>query len=747
MSNKNFEPEINEDIVFKLGISPDEYKHILEILGRKPSFTELGIFSVMWSEHCSYKNSKRLLKTYPTKGERILQGPGENAGIVDIGDGLAIVFKIESHNHPSAIEPFQGAATGIGGILRDIFTMGARPIALLDSLRFGDLSIPRNVFITKGVVSGIAFYGNCVGVPTIAGETYFMEPYNGNPLVNVMCVGLIEKDKITYARASNPGSLVIYFGNATGRDGIHGATFASKEMDSSSHEDRPAVQVGDPFMGKKILEATLDLINAKIVDGIQDMGAAGLTCSTCEMAGRGGTGVEIDLDKVPQRAKNLSSYELMLSESQERMLAVVSPDKIDKAKAVLEKWELGCHVLGKITSDGKMKVYHKGSLQADIPAKKISDDSPEYIRESKRPEYLDSIPCFNITNLPEANDEILRNSLLKLLSHPTISSKRWAYEQYDHQVQTNTVVTPGYSAAILKIKGTNKHIAAKTDCNGLFCYLDPEMGGAMAVAEAARNCIVCGAKPLAITNCLNFGNPMKPEIFYQLEQAVKGIGKACRVFNTPVTGGNVSLYNEYEGKAVFPTPVIGMIGLIEKPEWITPQIFIEPRDKILLIGNKPSHLGGSQFYYALDKNIIGPCPQIDLDFEKKLQDFVLMLIQEGKIKSAQDISEGGLAVSIAEALIFSKNKRGFFKNIKSDNLGAKIALSYGNIFVNMFSEEPSRIIISCSECCVDEIITKAKLQNIPINLIGEVNNSSALNIENCFSVDITKLEEAYFKSF
>lgn len=740
-------PETNRKIAFELGLSNDEYNMILNILGRLPSYTEQGVFSVMWSEHCSYKNSKKLLKTFPTSGERILQGPGENAGIVDIGDGLAIVFKIESHNHPSAIEPFQGAATGIGGILRDIFTMGARPVALLDSLRFGNPEISRNKYIAKGVISGIAFYGNCVGVPTVAGEASFMEQYNGNPLVNVMCVGIIDQKDITMAKASNPGSLVVYYGNSTGRDGIHGATFASEELDSSSHEDRPAVQVGDPFMGKKIIEATLDLIRERAVDGIQDMGAAGLTCSTCEMAGRGGTGVVIDLDKVPKRAKNLSAYELMLSESQERMLAVIPPEKIDKAERILKKWDLGCHVLGKITDDGMMKVYYQGRLEADIPAKKISDESPEYTRESRRPAYLDSVEKFDEKSLPDANGENLKDTLLRLLSHPTISSKKWAFEQYDHQVQTATIFPPGYSAAVIKIKGTDKHIALKTDCNGLFCYLDPEKGAMAAVAEAGRNCVVCGAEPLAITNCLNFGNPMKPEIFYQLEKAVSGIGKACRAFNTPVTGGNVSLYNEFEGKAVFPTPVIGMLGLIENPRWITPQRFVDAGDKIILLGKTASHLGGSQYYYALQDKIVAPCPDIDLDFEKALQKFVLESIKQGKIKNAQDISEGGLAVAAAESLIFANDIRGLGANLPKKKIGIKLSLPDINPYVALFSEETSRILVGCAESDADELLALAKSSGIPAEVIGETNDSGIYEIEDLFNLDAGELIKNYFRGF
>ncbi|HPB30581.1 MAG TPA: phosphoribosylformylglycinamidine synthase subunit PurL, partial [Candidatus Sumerlaeota bacterium] len=589
------EPKITPELVEAHGLTPEEYSRLLEILGREPSFTELGIFSVMWSEHCSYKHSKKMLKTLPTKGERVIQGPGENAGVVDIGDGWAICFKIESHNHPSAVEPYEGAATGIGGILRDIFTMGARPIALLDPLRFGDPSVPRNRYIASGVISGIADYGNCVGVPTVGGDVYFSESYNGNPLINVMCVGLMRREDLTLACAKTIGSLVVYYGNSTGRDGIHGATFASEELSQESEERRSAVQVGDPFMGKKILEATLELIQGNVVEAIQDMGAAGLTCSSCEMAGRGGRGVEINLDEVPQRSDNLASYEIMLSESQERMLAVVAEEKIDAARAIFEKWDLPWSVLGRVTEDHLMRVRHKGSVVAEIPAADISTSAPEYDPQSRRPAWLDQIEAFNAETFTAPAD--MGATLLALLAAPTIASKRWVYEQYDHMVQLNTVVTPGASAAVLRIKGTSKHIALSCDCNGMMVYLDPKTGGAMAVAEAARNLTCAGALPLAITNCLNFGNPTKPEIYYQFEQAVLGMGDACRVLNTPVTGGNVSFYNENRGQAVFPTPVIGMLGLIEDPSHITRVGFQDEGDAIVLLGRPAVTLGGSQYFY------------------------------------------------------------------------------------------------------------------------------------------------------
>jgi len=724
------EVKITPEIVQAHGISGDEYKKLLEIMGREPTITELGIFSVMWSEHCSYKNSKKMLKTFPTKGERVIQGPGENAGVVDIGDGCAICFKIESHNHPSAVEPYQGAATGIGGILRDIFTMGARPIALLDPLRFGDPSVPRNKYIIGGVISGIADYGNCVGVPTVAGDVYFAEHYNGNPLINVMCVGQMRVEDLTLACARTPGSLVVYYGNATGRDGIHGATFASEELSKESEERRSAVQVGDPFMGKKILEATLELIQNRVVEAIQDMGAAGLTCSSCEMAGRGGSGVDIDLDKVPQRSKNLTAYEIMLSESQERMLAIVSEERLSAARAIFEKWDLPWSVLGNVTTDGLMRVRHKGRVVAEIPAEEISTAAPEYNPASRRPEYLDSIEVFDAAKF-EAPDDC-GEALLALLATPTIASKRWIYEQYDHMVQLNTIVKPGGSAAVLRIKGTEKHIALSADCNGMMVYLNPRAGGAMAVAEAARNVVCSGARPLAITNCLNFGNPTKPDIYYQFEQAVLGVGEACRALNTPVTGGNVSFYNENRGVAVFPTPMIGMLGLIKKPEHITTAGFKMAGDAVILLGRPATTLGGSQYYYALRNKIMGPCPALDLAAEKALQDFLLDMISQGMVASAQDVSEGGLGAAIAECAMLSE-----------DGLGARINLEK-NIHpaIELFSEEPSRIVITCRDYFASEIIQRAKKAGVPVRKIGLVGGCS-LEIEGVCNLPLERLRKAY----
>jgi phosphoribosylformylglycinamidine synthase II len=725
------DPPITMELVRDHGLSEEDYTHIKEILGREPSFTELGIFSVMWSEHCCYKSSKLLLKTFPTSGARILQGPGENAGVVDIGNGLAIAFKMESHNHPSAVEPYQGAATGVGGILRDIFTMGARPIAMLNPLRFGNPSIAWNRYIMGGVISGIADYGNCVGVPTIAGDIYFSDSYNGNPLVNVMCVGLMEKKDLTLARARTTDSYVVYYGNATGRDGIHGATFASEELSENSQERRPAVQVGDPFMGKRILEATLDLIRARVVEAIQDMGAAGLTCSTCEMAGRGGKGIEIDLDRVPQRAENMTPYELMLSESQERMLAICPPDKIERARDILAKWDLECCILGTVTDDGLMRVRHRGCVVAEIPAAKISDDSPVCRREARRSAYLDRLPTFDpATNSPPAD---YNRALLDLLAFPTISSKRWVYEQYDHMVQTNTVVPPGHSASVLRIKGTAKHIALTCDGNGMYCYLNPYVGGMITVAEAARNVVCAGAEPIGITNCLNFGNPEKPGIFYQFAECVRGIGDACRALNTPVTGGNVSFYNENQGEAVFPTPVIGMLGLIDDPRWITPSGFKDEGDCIVLLGPEATHLGGSQYLYQRMKNIVGPCPELDLETERAVQSLCREAIRQGLLKSAHDLSEGGLAVALAEACLRSERQ-----------LGAAITMDeQPRPDAALFGEAQSRILTSCAPSSLDALLLLAKAHNVMARKIGTV-GGERLTINHTVSLSIASINEAYY---
>jgi len=722
--------KITPEIVAEHGLTPEEYEQVKVILGREPSFPELGVFSVMWSEHCSYKNSKPLLKTLPTKGPQVVQGPGENAGAVSIGDGLAIVFKIESHNHPSAVEPYAGAATGVGGILRDIFTMGARPIAMLNSLRFGSPEAARTAWLAGGVVHGIADYGNCVGVPTVAGEIAFNESYEGNPLVNAMCVGLIETKNLTLAQATQPGLYVVYFGNSTGRDGLHGATFASQELTEETQAKRSAVQVGDPFMGKKILEATLDLIAAGAVEGIQDMGAAGLTCSSCEMAGRGGTGIEVNLDQVPQRAENMSAYELLLSESQERMLAVCTEEKLDLVRRILGKWDLEAHVLGRITDDGRMKVYRDGELCVDVPAAKISEESPIYQREQREPSYLSEIQNFSTDVFAEPKN--YEAELLRVLALPSVASKRWAYEQYDYMVQTNTVIRPGSAAAVVRVRGTEKHVAMTTDCNGIFCYLNPLEGAKMAVAEAALNVACTGAKPWAVTNCLNFGNPMKPEIFWQFANAVNGMGEACRVLGTPVTGGNVSFYNENAKGAVFPTPVIGMIGLIEPPQQIVRTGWQVEGDEILLIGPGATTLGGSQYLNGQSQQPIGPCPSVDLNLHKRLIEALLEANQQGLLHSAQDVAEGGLAVALSECCLASEL-----------GLGAEVKLP-GNTRadIEMFSEEPSRVLISSSPRDADVAEKIFSRAGLPVSRLGKVHRNN-LRIEGVGKWTVDQLTKAY----
>src|SRR2546426_4192128 len=601
------DPVVTPEVVARHGLTPEEFERIKNILGREPNFTELGIFSVMWSEHCSYKNSRKELRKFPTAGPNILVKAGEeNAGVIDIGNGWAIAFKMESHNHPSAIEPFQGAATGVGGIIRDIFTMGARPEFCLNSLRFGPITeqsnikhqtsnIAANRRLFTGVVSGIAHYGNCVGIPTIGGEIYFDESFEGNPLVNVFCLGVLRREQLARGTAKGVGNPVFYVGAETGRDGLAGAAFASRELTEQSREDRPAVQVGDPFKEKLLLEACLELLARDAVAGIQDMGAAGLTCSTCETASRAGSGIEIDLAKVPKRESGMTPYEVLLSESQERMLIIARHGKEDVVREVFEKWDVPCAEIGRVTSDGMMRVRNNGDIAAEIPAKALADEAPLYSREAKK----------NIAEITE-NAEIIRKisalsassvieSLRQVLRDPTIASKNWVYRQYDHTVRTGTIVKPGSDAAVFFVRYANKILAASTDCNSTYCALDPREGGKIAVAEAARNLTCSGAKPLAVTDCLNFGNPYKPENFWQLREAVEGAAEACRAFGTPVTGGNVSLYNESPAGVVDPTPTIGMVGLIEREEHVTTQWFKDAGDQIILVGKIGDELGGSRF--------------------------------------------------------------------------------------------------------------------------------------------------------
>ncbi|PAD90476.1 phosphoribosylformylglycinamidine synthase subunit PurL [Shouchella clausii] len=665
-----------ERLYREMGLTDDEFALAEKIVGRPLNFTETGLFSVMWSEHCSYKNSKVLLKKFPTDGENVLQGPGEGAGIIDIKDEQAVVFKIESHNHPSAIEPYQGAATGVGGILRDVFSMGARPVALLNSLRFGELESKKVKYLFEEVVAGIAGYGNCVGVPTVGGEVQFDPCYEANPLVNAMCVGLIDHKDIQRGQAKGVGNTVMYVGASTGRDGIHGATFASEELSEDSDAKRPAVQVGDPFMEKLLLEACLEVVQSDALIGIQDMGAAGLVSSSAEMASKAGSGIEMNLDLVPQREAGMTPYEMMLSESQERMLLVVEKGREHEIKAIFERWNLHAVEVGVVTDDRRLRLTHKGEIVADVPVDALAEDAPVYHKPSKVPAYFDVFQQ-QAPYIPEITDA--NETLLKLLAQPTIASKEWVYEQYDYMVQTNTVVEPGSDAAVIRIRGTNKALAMTTDCNSRYLYVDPEMGGKIAIAEAARNLVCSGAKPLGVTDCLNYGNPEKPEIFWQLEKSTDGLSEACRELGTPVIGGNVSLYNERSGGAVYPTPVIGMVGLVEDVAHITTQSFKDAGDLIYVIGETKAEFGGSELQKMLAGELSGKAPEIDLAVEKARQQQLLSAIEQGLVQSAHDVAEGGLAVSLAEKMMECP-------------FGAEISLSLSA--AELFAESQSRFIVT-----------------------------------------------------
>ena len=671
---------IKEERVYaSMGLTDEEFASIEKILGRLPNYTETGLFSVMWSEHCSYKNSKPVLKKFPTEGERVLQGPGEGAGIVDIGDGQAVVFKIESHNHPSAIEPYQGAATGVGGIIRDVFSMGARPIALLNSLRFGELTTPRMKYLFEEIVAGIAGYGNCIGIPTVGGEIQFDPSYEGNPLVNAMCVGLINHEDIKVGQARGIGNTVMYVGAKTGRDGIHGATFASEELTDQSESKRPAVQVGDPFMEKLLLEACLELIQSDALVGIQDMGAAGLTSSSAEMASKAGSGIEMSLDLVPQREKGMTPYEMMLSESQERMLIVVKKGRETEIEELFEKYGLEAVAVGVVTDDKMLRLKHHGEIVAEVPADALALEAPVYHKPSREPAYIREFRGME-PDVPAVDD--YAKTLLALLAQPTIASKEWVYDQYDYMVRTNTIVAPGSDAAVVRIRGTKKALAMTTDCNSRYLYLDPEDGGKIAVAEAARNIVCSGGEPLAITDCLNFGNPEKPEIFWQLERAADGMSEGCRVLNTPVIGGNVSLYNETNGEAIYPTPVVGMVGLVHDTKHITTQAFKKAGDLIYVIGETAPEFGGSELQKWMNGGrIFGQAPKINLEIEKERQQVLLQSIQEGLVESAHDVSEGGLAVALAEGLFAAKG------------LGIDVEVT-GEIVTALFAETQSRFVVS-----------------------------------------------------
>lgn len=691
----------------EMGLSDEEFAMIEKILGRLPNYTEIGLFSVMWSEHCSYKNSKPVLKKFPTTGEKVLQGPGEGAGIVDIGDGQAVVFKIESHNHPSAIEPYQGAATGVGGIIRDVFSMGARPVAMLNSLRFGELDNARTKYLFKEVVAGIAGYGNCIGIPTVGGEIQFEPAYEGNPLVNAMCVGLIDHKDIQKGQAHGVGNTVMYVGAKTGRDGIHGATFASEELTDQSEEKRPAVQVGDPFMEKLLLEACLELVKSDALVGIQDMGAAGLTSSSAEMASKAGSGIEMNLDLVPQRETGMTAYEMMLSESQERMLIVVKKGREQEIVDLFSKYDLEAVAIGRVTDDKMLRLIHNGEIVANVPADALAEEAPVYHKPSHEPDYYREFQTME-NDIPTVAD--YKETLIKLLQQPTIASKEWVYDQYDYMVRTNTVVAPGSDAAVIRIRGTRKGLAMTTDCNARYMYLDPETGGKIAVAEAARNIVCSGGEPLAITDNLNFGSPEKPEIFWQIEKSADGISEACRILNTPVIGGNVSLYNETNGAAIYPTPVIGMVGLVADIHHATTQRFKSAGDLIYLLGETKDEFGGSELQKLTYGRIFGKAPELDLEKEAKFQNQVLHAIREGLVASAHDVAEGGLAVAAAESLI------------SSDGLGANIKIT-GNTVSALFSESQSRFLLS-----VKKEHQQAFESLVDARLIGEVTDLPVLEI-------------------
>lgn len=719
------EPMITPELVAEHGLSPEEHEKIKAILGREPTYTELGIFSVMWSEHCSYKSSKVYLKQLPMQGGRVLVGPGENAGVVDLGGGIAAVFKMESHNHPSFIEPCQGAATGVGGIIRDIFTMGARPIALLDSLRFGPLTEAKNRYLFGGVVSGIAGYGNSVGVPTVGGECFFADCYSQNPLVNVLCLGLTRKDRIFKARAEGVGNPVIYVGARTGRDGIHGATMASEAFGEGSEERRPTVQVGDPFKEKCLIEACLELMETDDLVGIQDMGAAGLTCSTSEMAAKGGVGIEIDLSHVPRREEGMTPYEVMLSESQERMLLVVRKGTEERVKAIFEKWGLEASVIGSVTADGLLRVKEKRNVVAEIPAKALSEGAPVYVRPMRRPASLDVLQQLDLSALPLPSD--YGQVLLDLLRSPNIGSKEPIFRQYDHMLYLNTLVLPGSDAVVLRLRGTTRGIALSCDGNGRYTFLDPHRGGMLAVAEAARNVVCVGAEPVAITNCLNFGSPEDPEIMWQFAEAVRGMGEACRFLGTPVTGGNVSFYNETSGRAIFPTPIVGMLGVLGEITHRTTPWFKREGDVVLLLGETKEELGGSEYLKVVHGLEKGRPPALDLERERAVQQAVLEVIRGGLVASAHDCSDGGLAVTLAECAVSSPD----------DPLGVEVQLEERiRPDALLFGESASRVVLSASWDKLPAIEAIAEKHGVSLQVLGRVRGGRFAVRGGAFTIDL-----------
>ncbi len=716
---------IDQAALDRHGLTRDEYDRIVRSLEREPTLTELGIFSVMWSEHCSYKSSRIHLRKLPTSGARVLQGPGENAGAVDIGDGLAAVFKIESHNHPSFIEPYQGAATGVGGIIRDIFTMGARPIALLNALRFGPLDGPhgaRTRRIVEGVVAGIGGYGNSIGIATVGGEIAFEEPYAGNPLVNVLCLGIAEARALVKGTAAGAGNPVYYVGAKTGRDGIHGATMASAEFDDKSAEKRPAVQVGDPFMEKLLLEACLELMKTDALIGVQDMGAAGLTCSTCEMGARGGAGVEIDVQHVPQRESGMTPYEIMLSESQERMLLVVKKGREAEVERIFDKWDLHAAHIGEVTTDGLMRVKDRGQVVAEIPNTALVDEAPVYDRPTRRPAYLDHLNTIDAASLARVEP---KDALLEMLGSPTIASKRWAYRQYDTMVRTNTIALAGMTAGVVRVKETNRALAISTDGNGRYCYLNPRRGAMLALAEAARNVVCAGAVPIGATNCLNFGNPERPEIMWQFVECVEGLAEGCRALDIPITGGNVSLYNETDGKAIYPTPIIGVVGLIDDAARVVTRTFKREADSIVLLGEDRGELGGSEYLRTMHGLVRGDAPELDFARERALQSVVSQAAAAGLLQSAHDCSDGGIAVTLAESCF------------DTGGLGATVDLDAVSPDIALFSESASRIVVSVNAADERELLTRAAAAGIPARRIGRVGGSRLqISVQGQRAIDI-----------
>ena len=703
---------IDQAVLDRHGLKPEEYDRICELMGRTPNLVELGLFSVMWSEHCSYKSSRVHLKTLPTTGPRVVQGPGENAGAVDIGDGMCAVFKIESHNHPSFIEPYQGAATGVGGIIRDIFTMGARPIALLNALRFGSLDTPLARRIFEGVVAGVGGYGNSIGIPTIGGEIYFDPTYAGNPLVNVLCLGLAHKSDIVKGAAAGEGNPVFYVGAKTGRDGIHGATMASAEFDEKSAEKRPAVQVGDPFMEKLLMEACLEVMRTGAVVGIQDMGAAGLTCATSEMSSRGGTGMDVEVTTVPQRETGMAPYEIMLSESQERMLLVVEKGREHEVEAVFEKWDLHAVEIGTVTSTGRVRVFDGGTMVADVPTRALTDEAPLYRRPMTQPVWQRRVQNLSFETIGVAVEA--QTAFEALLASPVIASKRWAFRQYDHTVGTNTIARPGASAGVVRVKGTSRGLAVSVDCSGRFCYLDPYRGALLAVAESARNVACAGGEPIGATNNLNFGNPERPEIMWQLAEAVRGVGDACRALAIPITGGNVSLYNETEGEAIYPTPVVGIVGLLEDASKTVTRQFKSDGAHIVLLGDNRGELGGSEYLAVLHDHVAGPPPALDLTGEQALQRLVIRAIREGWIESAHDCAEGGLAITLAEC--------GFDTalGVVADVACVGDVPEAFRINATLFGESASRIVVSAGASRIDALLAAAREARVPASIIGRV---------------------------